>query len=208
MGGPAWEFDALLTAAARGDSSAMAMLLDAVQPTLLQFVARRLDRRVAARIDPADVVQDVLLFASTHLVEYLERSSLSFSVWLQKTALQQIAYARRIHIRAKRRSVCRETHQSLTNEKSCPSMIEELADPREMPPPAMAEAEDEHALLKESIAHLPVLEQELLHLRFVEDRSAKLIAKELGITEEAVRMRQVRALRHLRALLVLESSQR
>jgi len=48
---------------------------------------------------------------------------------------------------------------------------------------------------------LPDSDQELLHLRFIEQLSANAIARILGITEQAVRMRQLRALRQLRDLL-------
>src|SRR5258708_34708359 len=104
MDGPDQELEILLAAAASGDSSAMTLLLDAVRQALLHFVARRLDSRVTARIDPADVVQDVLLFAARHLITFLDERPILFSFWLKQIAQEQVAYVHRLHIRSKKRS--------------------------------------------------------------------------------------------------------
>ena len=56
--------------------------------------------------------------------------------------------------------------------------------------------------LGQRLEDLPIQEQQLLHLRFFEHLDVKVIAEKLGITVEALRMRQARALRHLRALMV------
>src|SRR5205807_3067490 len=48
---------------------------------------------------------------------------------------------------------------------------------------------------------LPDCDRELLRLRFIEQVPTKQVAAALGITEPAVRMRQLRALRQLRELL-------
>src|SRR6516225_9009039 len=48
----------LVTRAGRGDAAAWQELLHRYQARLRQMVAVRLDRRLAARLDPSDVVQD------------------------------------------------------------------------------------------------------------------------------------------------------
>jgi len=201
MDGPDQELETLLTAAASGESVAMMLLLDAIRPPLLHFVARRLDPRVAARIDPVDVVQNVLLFASRHLVTFLERCSIPFSLWLNQIALEQIAWTHRVHIRSKKRSVCRELPQTWSDDRSTRSAIVDYTVSREMPASASVEAEERRARLEQRIEQLPIQEQELLHLRFFDRLDVNLIAEELGITAAALRMRQSRALRHLRALM-------
>jgi RNA polymerase sigma-70 factor (ECF subfamily) len=202
MGGPGQDFDHLLAAAARGDSSAMAELLNAIQPPLLHFVASRLDPRVASRIDPADVVQNALLSASRRLAQFRECGSIPFSLWLNQIALEQIAYVHRMHIRSKKRSVCRELPQVLLGEGSSrtKSAIDDAVS-HEPSASASVEAEEQRACLEQGLENLPIHEQNLLHLRFFEHLEFKVVAEQLGITVEALRMRQIRALRRLRTLI-------
>jgi RNA polymerase sigma-70 factor (ECF subfamily) len=63
--------DQLLEQAAQGDSAARQQLLVCYQKRLRQMIALRMDRRLAARLDPADVVQDTLAEAVQRLDAYL-----------------------------------------------------------------------------------------------------------------------------------------
>src|ERR1700720_2245384 len=60
MTSPAPDTDGLLAQAAQGQTQARADLLARHRQRLRNMVAYRLDRRLAARIDPSDVVQEVL----------------------------------------------------------------------------------------------------------------------------------------------------
>ena len=55
------QIDALLSDAARGDASAVHSLLEQHRDRLRRMVAVRLDRRLASRLDPSDVVQEASL---------------------------------------------------------------------------------------------------------------------------------------------------
>src|SRR4029077_18395091 len=61
----------LLDAAAHGDDLARGQLLERHRPRLRRMVAVRLDRRLAARVDPSDVVQETLAEAAAKLNDYL-----------------------------------------------------------------------------------------------------------------------------------------
>jgi RNA polymerase sigma-70 factor (ECF subfamily) len=54
------ETDELLARAQAGDAAARQHLLERYRPRLCRMVAVRLDRRLAARLDPADVVQEAI----------------------------------------------------------------------------------------------------------------------------------------------------
>ncbi len=56
---PEPDTDVLLAEVSRGDASARSRLLDRHRDRLRQMIAVRLDQRLAARVDPSDVVQDV-----------------------------------------------------------------------------------------------------------------------------------------------------
>jgi RNA polymerase sigma-70 factor (ECF subfamily) len=67
-----------------------------------------LDRRLAARIDPSDVVQEALADADRELAEYLGSRSMPFYAWLRRFAWDRLVEVHRRHVSAGRRSVDRE----------------------------------------------------------------------------------------------------
>jgi len=109
------EFDTeqLLDQASTGDPGAREQLLVRHRARLRQMVASRLDRRLAARVDPSDVVQEALADAAGKLSDYLRRRPLPFYPWLRKLAWQRLVDLHRRHVRAKSRSVTREAGRVL-----------------------------------------------------------------------------------------------
>jgi RNA polymerase sigma-70 factor (ECF subfamily) len=72
------------------------------------MIAARLDRRLAARIDPSDVVQEALLDASRLLPAYLRDRPLPFYPWLRRVAWKRLMKLQQRHRGAQKRSVTRE----------------------------------------------------------------------------------------------------
>src|SRR5436309_1383088 len=105
--------DTLLARAADGDARAREQLLVRHQGRLRQAVRYRIDRRVAARIDPSDVVQEALADAAAHLPDYLRDRPLPFYPWLRQLALERLVHQHRRHVRAQKRSVTREEVSAL-----------------------------------------------------------------------------------------------
>src|SRR5436190_19916529 len=68
---PQADTEELLQRAQDGEEAARRQLLTRHQARLRQMVAVRLDRRVAARLDPSDVVQEALMEAHGKLSDYL-----------------------------------------------------------------------------------------------------------------------------------------
>lgn len=60
--------------------------------------AGRLDRRLCARVDPSDVVQETLAEAFRRLHEYMSSPTLPFLSWLASLAMQQTLIAHRRHL--------------------------------------------------------------------------------------------------------------
>ncbi len=119
------EADLLLERAGGGDVAAREKLLVHYQERLLQMVRLRMDRRLAARVDPSDIVQETLIEAVQKLSDYLRRRPLPFYPWLRQLAWERLVDLHRRHVRAQKRSVRREERQSppLPN-----SSAQELAD--------------------------------------------------------------------------------
>ena len=75
--------DELLVHAAAGEAAAAAALWQRHRAALHRAIALRLDRRVAARVDASDVLQETYLEATRRLPEYLERREMPFELWLR-----------------------------------------------------------------------------------------------------------------------------
>ena len=66
------------------------------------MVAVRLDRRVAARVDASDVVQETLVEAARRLDDYLRERPIPFYGWLRQLAGERIVDAHRRHVTTQR----------------------------------------------------------------------------------------------------------
>ena len=89
---------ALLGRAARGERAAFEELFARHRPRLTRAVALRLDRRLAARVDASDVVQEACLEAFRRLPDYLRQPDLPLDVWLLWLAREQVLMAHRKHL--------------------------------------------------------------------------------------------------------------
>ncbi len=103
----------LIELTARGETEARQQLLVRHRKRLVKMVAVRLDRAVAARVDPSDVVQEVLAEAAQHLDEFLRTRPLPYYAWLRQFAWERLVKLHRHHIRSKKRSVTREEPWSM-----------------------------------------------------------------------------------------------
>jgi RNA polymerase sigma-70 factor (ECF subfamily) len=73
----------LLRRVAAGETGARGDLLLRHRHSLDRLVSARLHPRLLARVDPADVVQDVFLEAAAYLDDYLRRPVMPFFLWLR-----------------------------------------------------------------------------------------------------------------------------
>jgi RNA polymerase sigma-70 factor (ECF subfamily) len=191
--------DALLNAAEKGDAVARNRLLQRHRDRLRRLVAVRLDRRVAARVDPSDVVQETLTEAARRLKSYLRDRPLPFYPWLRQIAWERLVDAHRQHIRAGRRSVQREEPAPLADES-----ILELAErlmARESGVSTGLRRAERRARLQAALDRLAERDREVLVLRHLEQLSTREAAAVLTISEGAVKVRLLRALQRLRDLL-------
>src|SRR5262249_32788153 len=98
----------LLQRVACGDYEARGTLLQRHRARLHRMIAVRLDRRLRARFDPSDVVQEALADADRKLSDYARLRPLPFYPWLRRLAWARLVQLHRRHMRAQRRSVRRE----------------------------------------------------------------------------------------------------
>ena len=174
------------------------------QGRLRQMVAYRLDRRLAARLDPSDVVQEALADAARKLPEYLRGRPIPFYPWLRRLTWERLVKIHRRHIRAGVRSVTREDPgpPDLPDE-SVLELARRLVAPGNSPSHHLVQ-EELRGRVRAALARLAATDREVLVMRYLEQLSNADIGAALGISEGAVKMRHLRALERIRALLADE----
>src|SRR5438445_11005353 len=111
---PEPDTEELLDAAATGDAPARGRLLNRHRQRLRRMVAVRLDRRLSARLDPSDLVQETLAEANRRLDAYLRDRPLPFYPWLRQIAWNRLADLHRRHVAARKRTVARQAPGGLS----------------------------------------------------------------------------------------------
>jgi RNA polymerase sigma-70 factor, ECF subfamily len=195
------DFEQLLMRAREGDEQAKSALLDQQRPRLCKLVTMRIDKRMAARLDPSDVVQDAMQVAHQRFVEYLQDTSRPFYVWLRGITLDRLIETYRRHVDAQKRSVLREQLGGLwIRDESEHELANQLVTGSLSPSGRLLQAEM-LSRVREALAQLASADREVLVLRHLEQLSVDEIAHVLGITKVAVTTRHFRALERLRGVL-------
>ena len=170
--------DELLTAARRGDATALEALLVRYQPHLYRF-----GLRMCGNVEDAgDITQESLISMARSLRDF--RGDSSVSSWL-------FTIARRFCIKKRRRSKFAPAREESLDAPDT-SAAERLADPAPNPEQATTNRELATALTR-AIDALDPSQREVLVLRDIEGLSAPEVATVLGISADAVKSRLHRA---------------
>ncbi len=167
---------------------------------LRRMVDLRLDRRVAARIDPSDVLQETYLDAARQLEQYVAEPPMSLFLWLRFLTGQRLMAIHRQHLGVQKRDakqeVAIERPEADSQSLSC-SLIGRLTSP------SMAAMRVELQIcFQEAVDGLEPLDRDILALRHYEELTNQEAADELGITPAAASKRYIRALERLRTALM------
>lgn len=191
----------LLANAKQGDEAAVGALLERHRESLRRLVRLRLDRRLAARVDASDVVQDVLLEASGRLADYLRDPAMPFHLWLRSMARDRIIDMHRRHRAAEKRSVEKERPlHAHFGDRSSIELAGVLKDPELTPAAATLKKELEARFLA-ALDELSEDDRDILLMRHFEGLGNGEAAEALGLSPAAAGMRHLRALRRLREIL-------
>jgi RNA polymerase sigma-70 factor (ECF subfamily) len=191
----------LVRRAGGGDESAVRVLFERHRGRLAQMVRARMDPRMRGRIDPSDVIQETLVAASQRLPRYAAERPLPFYPWLRQIAWEKLVHLHDRHLRAAKRSVARE--QFFRPEISDESALEivRLFAGATSSPSAEAVRKELRERVRQALDGLATEDREILLQRYLEQMSSKEIGAILGISEAAVNMRHMRALKKLRSML-------
>src|SRR5207302_2506105 len=100
--------DVLLDRLRAGDDQAVGELFDLYRERLWRMLYVRLDRRLARRVAPEDVLQEAFLDVARRVEEYLADPAVPFYVWLRFLTVQRLQMVHRTHLGADMRAVGRE----------------------------------------------------------------------------------------------------
>jgi len=152
-------------------------------------------------------VQEALAAAYPRLDDFLRAPPLPFYPWLRQFAWDCLAQLHRQHVRAQRRSVTREeVSQPGLSSESVLRLSERLL-ARDSSPSNHVIRQELRDRLQAALAKLAANDREILVMRNLKQMPAVEIAAVLGIKEGTVRVRHLRALERLRALLDLEGEE-
>lgn len=189
----------LLARAASGDRSAVDDLLARHRDRLRRMVAIRMDGRLAARVDPSDVVQDTLADAAARMGEYLREPSAPFHLWLRRIAWSRLVDAYRRHILRESRSVLREQPLGLSDDSAL-QLADQLLSSGADPVRRMI-CDELRARVKATLIQLSEQDQEILVLHHLEQLPMTECAAIMNTSVAAAKKRYVRAMERLRGLL-------
>jgi RNA polymerase sigma-70 factor (ECF subfamily) len=167
----------------------------------LRFLARdRVFTSLKGKVDPSDVVQEVLLDAQRCLVQFRGRSERELLAWLRMILARRLVDLARKHHTPGGRTVVHERSLEEILRESSQALARLL--PAEGPTPSRhAAARETSALVAEALAKLSDEQEEVIRLRSIQELGWEEVAERLGRSNAAVRQLWVRALKKLRPLV-------
>jgi RNA polymerase sigma-70 factor (ECF subfamily) len=181
----------LLDRAAGGEAGAVTQLLVRYRGRLKAMVAARIDPRLAARVDPSDIVQDVLFQAAKRFPQYLAERPVAFYPWMRQMAWERLIDLHRRHLRSRSRSVNREEPHGVSDESA--ARLGELLVSAEANPGSGLVRDEVRRRVQEALARLAKEDCDILLMRHLEGLKVAEIAQVLGINERAAKSRLRRA---------------
>jgi RNA polymerase sigma-70 factor (ECF subfamily) len=192
----------LLGRAAGGDGSSWGTLLTRHEGRLRRMVAFRLDPRLRGRVDAVDVLQEIHLEASRHMVDYLRDAAMPLFLWLRGIAAHKLLEVHRYHLGTPMRDARREIslYRGGLPGATSAAIAAQLLGHASRPSEAAMRAEA-RIRLQEALNSMDPVEREALALRHIEQLTNAEAARVLGIKEAAAGKRYLRALERLREIL-------
>jgi RNA polymerase sigma-70 factor (ECF subfamily) len=191
------ETQELLAAARRSERAAVDRLLARHRDEVRSFVEARLDPRLAARIDPSDVVQEAQLEVVRRMDDFLRGRPMPFRLWVRKTAYERLLDLHRHHLKRAKRTVRREVPLP---ERSSLLLARPLLAGGTTPSQSL-EARELAERVAEAVAGLSEADREVLLMRHGEGMPFEEIGCLLDIEPAAARKRFGRALIRLQKAL-------
>jgi RNA polymerase sigma-70 factor (ECF subfamily) len=190
----------LLDEARMGDHAQLGSLLDGYRPYLGLLARLEIGRRLQAKLDASDLVQDTLLEAHRHFVRFQGTNEAQLATWLRQIMAANLANLLRRYYGTQGRDVRLERELIVHLDQSSLLLDRGLVDPRSSP--SHQAAHREQALrMAEALARLPDDYREVLLLRHFDGLSFPQISRHMGRSVDSVEKLWVRGLAQVRQLV-------
>ncbi len=166
------------------------------------MIRLRLDRRLASRVDPSDVLQEAYLDVVQQFTAYQRRSEIPFFLWLRLVTGQRLMRVHRQHLGAALRDAGREVslYHGALPQASSESLAAQLLGRMTSASQALVRAEMQ-LQLQTALNDMGPLDREIIALRHFEELSNAEAAEVLGLSKTAASNRYLRALARLQKIL-------
>lgn len=191
----------LVSQAKAGSSQAVEELCRRYQHRILAAVRLRLGRGLRRKVESWDIVQDAMIDAFRRIEAFDFRTEGAFLKYVNKIVENRIRDAAQ-RWGAQRRDIDRELPLG-GGDQSADSPVARIADPGLVTPSKMASLNEDLTQLERALDQLGDdgnEQRELIIAVKLEGRTYSELAAELGISEDAVRMRVNRAMESLTSL--------
>lgn len=192
--------EVLLSQALAGSGVCFGRLLHVYRNYLKVLVVSQLDKKLASRVSPSDVVQETFLEANRDFTNFRGSSSAEFCAWLRRILVNNLHRVVEQHVLAEKRDVRREVSlETLASnlEQSTARLDSILPDPGSSPS-GNAERHELEIALADRLAELPNNYRDVIVLRHIEALPFEEVGKRLERSAGAARMLWLRAIEMLR----------
>lgn len=190
--------DQLESAVKSGDIAALAELFQQDEERLRRMVELRMDRRVQARINASDVLQQSYIDLADQLQNYQTESDVPLFVWMRRITGQRLLKVHREHLGTLKRdarlevAINRHRMPQATSHALASQLMGDLTSPEDR-----AIRTERRVRLQQVLDEMDPDDREIIALRNFEQLSPTEAASTLEVSVAAGRMRYLRALKKL-----------
>jgi RNA polymerase sigma-70 factor, ECF subfamily len=191
----------LLSQAKAGSGPALSRLLERHRGALEVQARLQVGRRLRAKLDFEDLMQELSLEAHRDIAQFRGRSEGEFVCWLRKVFATILSNQVRRYLGTRRRDLRRERRIGTTRDDTSRAVIDRRLVASQSSPSQQASRRERAELLAEALQTLPPAYREVIVLRNLEGLSFQDVAERMGRTEDSVKNIWLRALSRLRRML-------
>jgi RNA polymerase sigma-70 factor, ECF subfamily len=191
----------LLSLAKAGSGPALSRLLDRHRGALEVQARLQVGRRLRAKLDFEDLMQELSLEAHRDIAQFRGRSEGEFVCWLRKVFSTILSNQVRRYLGTRRRDLRREQPIAIGCDDTSRAVIDRRLVAPQSSPSQQAARRERAELLAEALDTLPETYREVIVLRNLEGLSFSDVAARMGRTEDSVKNIWLRALSRLRRML-------
>ncbi len=192
----------LLARVRGGDNQAKGALFEMFRERLGRMVSTRLDRRLQAKINASDVMQDAFLEYASSLPTYLANPQAPILLWLRVIVGRKLNAIHRAHLNTGKRNGAQEVPLFRNSWPSANSQWMAMSLAGNEPTPSGIVAQHEQAeQIRSALDQLDPIDREILCLRHFEHLTHVEAAVVLGLNKATASKRYLRALARLRSAL-------